>query len=144
MLRSLLDVTYRMWAPTSSRYAGVDAELCAVLGPISMAVRRPTIAALAALPDAIKAARASKHTAGDGGGGGDAAASGGRGAAGGGGNGVVTAVESGKTRVAVSVSARVDALRLVLLLDDAEDDGATPGPGQGLVDIFNMFHTLVP
>jgi hypothetical protein len=90
-------------------------------------VRRPTIAALAALPAAINAAKGGgglstggKTAAADSGG-----SAGGSSAAGGG----VTAVETGKNRVAMSVSTRVDSLRLVLLLDDAEDDGVTPGVG---------------
>jgi hypothetical protein len=123
-------ITYRAVAHDSLRYAGVDAEVAAVLGPLSLAVRRPTIAALAALPAAIEAARGGVEAGSDSGGGRRGTAS--TGTVGAPGPAVftaddgVTALETGKRRVAMSVTARVDALRLVLLLDHAEDDGMTP------------------
>ena len=43
-------VEYKTRDASSPRYAGVDAELIAALGPLSVAVRRPTLAALASLP----------------------------------------------------------------------------------------------
>ena len=140
-------VTYLARDPSSSQYDGIDSEITAVLGPLSMAVRRPTIAALAAFPAALKAAKGENprqnvasgttaassnddSSAGGGGGGG-----GGAGGVGGyGGYGGITAVETGKNRVAMSVSARVESLRLALLLDDAEDDGMTAARSGCLVE----------
>ena len=109
---NVFHVTYASIAPGSSAYAGVDAEIAAVLGPLSMSIRRPTLAALAAFPSLLGGARASGSettttttpTA--------AAAA----------NADVVAAETGKSRVAMAVTARVDALRLALLLEDAEDD----------------------
>ena len=108
----------------------IDVVIChsqvhAALGPLSVAVRRPSLAALAALPALMKRKVPSKDRNGE-----DL------------GNdesndelnqelnregfdvhspGEVVAVESGKSRVAMRVNARVDTLRLALLLDDADE-----------------------
>ena len=105
-------VAYRAWDPGSSHYTGVDSEITAVLGPLSMAVRRPTIAALAALPAAIKAAKgegggAAEEDTHGGGGGGGAGSGGGGGSSMSdsyGGGGEITAVETGKNRQGPSYS----------------------------------------
>ena len=110
-------VEYKTRDASSPRYAGVDAELIAALGPLSVAVRRPTLAALASLPAML----GERSTCDD-----DAPESGGGNADG---DDASFAVERGKSRVAMSVRARVDALRVALLLDDAEDDGDVAGPG---------------
>ena len=110
-------VEYKTRDASSPRYAGVDAELIAALGPLSVAVRRPTLAALASLP-AMLGERSARR--------GDAPESGVGNADG---DDASFAVERGKSRVAMSVRARVDALRVALLLDDAEDDGDVAGPG---------------
>ena len=47
---SSLVVRYRSVAERSPEYRGVNSEVHAALGPVSLAVRRPSIAALAALP----------------------------------------------------------------------------------------------
>ena len=108
----------------------IDVVIChsqvhAALGPLSVAVRRPSLAALAALPALMKRKVPNKDRNGE-----DL------------GNdesndglnqelnregfdvhspGEVVAVESGKSRVAMRVNARVDTLRLALLLDDADE-----------------------
>lgn len=100
-------------------------QVHAALGPLSVAVRRPSLAALAALPALMKRKVPNKDRNGE-----DL------------GNdesndglnqelnregfdvhspGEVVAVESGKSRVAMRVNARVDTLRLALLLDDADE-----------------------
>ena len=100
-------------------------QVHAALGPLSVAVRRPSLAALAALPALMKRKVPNKDGNGE-----DL------------GNdesndglnqelnregfdvhspGEVVAVESGKSRVAMRVNARVDTLRLALLLDDADE-----------------------
>ena len=100
-------------------------QVHAALGPLSVAVRRPSLAALAALPALMKRKVPNKDENGE-----DL------------GNdesndelnqelnregfdvhspGEVVAVESGKSRVAMRVNARVDTLRLALLLDDADE-----------------------
>ena len=100
-------------------------QVHAALGPLSVAVRRPSLAALAALPALMKRKVPNKDRNGDDLGNDEAS------------NGLnqelnregfdvhspgeVVAVESGKSRVAMRVNARVDTLRLALLLDDADE-----------------------
>ena len=122
-------VTYKAWDPSSPSYAGVDSDIAAVLGPLSMVVRRPTIAALAALPVAIKSGKGGEQDSPVGRGEGRSSDGGGRVMDSGMSNVDIKPVETGKARVVMSVSARVDSLRLALLLDDAYDDGVTPGAG---------------
>ena len=108
----------------------IDVVIChsqvhAALGPLSVAVRRPSLAALAALPALMK--RKVPNNDGNGEDLGNDESSDGL-------NqelnregfdvhspGEVVAVESGKSRVAMRVNARVDTLRLALLLDDADE-----------------------
>ena len=100
-------------------------QVHAALGPLSVAVRRPSLAALAALPALMK--RKVPNNDGNGEDLGNHESSDGL-------NqelnregfdvhspGEVVAVESGKSRVAMRVNARVDTLRLALLLDDADE-----------------------
>ena len=100
-------------------------QVHAALGPLSVAVRRPSLAALAALPALMK--RKVPNNDGNGENLGNDESSNGL-------NqelnregfdvhspGEVVAVESGKSRVAMRVNARVDTLRLALLLDDADE-----------------------
>ena len=100
-------------------------QVHAALGPLSVAVRRPSLAALAALPALMK--RKVPNKDGNGEDLGNDESSDGL-------NqelnregfdvhspGEVVAVESGKSRVAMRVNARVDTLRLALLLDDADE-----------------------
>ena len=100
-------------------------QVHAALGPLSVAVRRPSLAALAALPALMKRKVPSKDGNGEDLGNHESS------------NGLnqelnqegfdvhspgeVVAVESGKSRVAMRVNARVDTLRLALLLDDADE-----------------------
>ena len=115
---SSLVVRYRSVAEQSPEYRGVDSEVHAALGPVSLAVRRPSIAALAALPSLMNPKNEPDDSDDDA----DEVA----GEVGGGdfGGGEAIAVESGKRRVAMRIDARVDALRLALLLDDALEDDA--------------------
>ena len=100
-------------------------QVHAALGPLSVAVRRPSLAALAALPALMK--RKVPNNDGNGEDLGNDESNDGL-------NqelnregfdvhspGEVVAVESGKSRVAMRVNARVDTLRLALLLDDADE-----------------------
>ena len=100
-------------------------QVHAALGPLSVAVRRPSLAALAALPALMKRKVPNKDGNGEDLGNDESS------------NGLnqelnregfdvhspgeVVAVESGKSRVAMRVNARVDTLRLALLLDDADE-----------------------
>ena len=108
----------------------IDVVIChsqvhAALGPLSVAVRRPSLAALAALPALMKRKVPNKDRNGEDLGNDESSD---------GLNqdlnqegfdvhspGEVVAVESGKSRVAMRVNARVDTLRLALLLDDADE-----------------------
>ena len=110
---SSLVVRYRSVAKQSPEYRGVDSEVHAALGPVSLAVRRPSIAALAALPSLMNP-KTPNDDSDDASGGADEVNPGGDF-----GGGEAIAVESGKRRVAMRIDARVDALRLALTLDVA-------------------------
>ena len=116
--------SYSAVPASSPRYAGVDSDLDLAVGALCFSARRPTLAALATMPSLLAAYRSdgkenvdvlrgqerrvpgedakevfSEETI----------------------SSEPVSLETGKSRVATRVVARVDAFRVALLLDDADD-----------------------
>jgi len=114
---------------SSPKYAGVDVDLDLVVGALCVSARRPTLAALAAIPGLLISSEDTQSTR--------ARHTGNSGAAHTPGtvSPSLVSLETGKTRVATRIKARVDAFRLALMLDDADelfqlrDDTNTTAPG---------------
>ena len=120
--------SYRAVPTSSPRYSGVDVDLDLAVGALCFSARRPTLAALATMSSSLAASRSDgKEERGE--------EAGGRNEAVGGPGRVPSrdadrfggtrddhvSLETGKSRAATRVSARVDAFRVALLLDDADD-----------------------
>ena len=121
--------SYRAVPTSSPRYSGVDVDLDLAVGALCFSARRPTVAALATMSSSLAAVRSDgKEERGE-------EAGGRKEAVGGPGERVPSrdanrfggtrddhvSLETGKSRAATRVSARVDAFRVALLLDDADD-----------------------
>ena len=120
--------SYRAVPASSPRYSGVDVDLDLAVGALCFSARRPTLAALATMSSSLAAGRSDGEEDRGEEAGGREEAVGGPGRVPsrdadsfGGTRGDHVSLETGKARAATRVSARVDALRVALLLDDADD-----------------------